>query len=156
MTNQVMPQVWVDADACPNVIKQILFKAADRTKVTITFVANQYIKTPPSLYLKSVVVEKGFDIADNEIVARCNDCDLIITSDIPLASEVIDKGAVALNPRGELYTRSNIRSRLNMRDFMDTMRSSGVQTGGPPPISQSEKQSFANELDKWLVRALKR
>jgi len=151
-----MPQVWVDADACPNVIKQILFKAADRTKVTITFVANQYIKTPPSLYLKSVVVEKGFDIADNEIVARCNDCDLIITSDIPLASEVIDKGAVALNPRGELYTRSNIRSRLNMRDFMDTMRSSGVQTGGPPPISQSEKQSFANELDKWLVRALKR
>lgn len=152
MSEKEIPQIWVDADACPNVIKQILFKAADRAKVVITFVANQYIKTPPSLYLKSVVVEKGFDIADNEIVARCNSIDMVITADIPLASEIIDKGAVALNPRGELYTRSNVRSRLNMRDFMDTMRSSGIQTGGPPPISQAEKQGFANELDKWLAK----
>ncbi|KZN31422.1 hypothetical protein N483_06295 [Pseudoalteromonas luteoviolacea NCIMB 1944] len=142
--------IWVDADACPVVIREILFRAAVRTQVTVTLVANQYLKTPPSPYICKLQVSAGFDVADNEIVKRMSAGDLVITSDIPLAAEVIEKGGLALSTRGEMYTTENIRARLNMRDFMDTLRSSGVQTGGPPPLSQSEKQQFANCLDRWL------
>ncbi len=148
-------EIWIDADACPVVIKDVLFKAAKRTEVTITLVANQYIRTPPSRYIKFIQVASGFDAADNEIVKRLSKDDLVITSDIPLAAEVIEKGANALNPRGELYTADNIKAILNMRDFMDTLRSSGIDTGGVSTISQSERQSFANQLDKWLVKRAK-
>jgi len=145
-------KIWVDADACPVVIKEILFKAADRTGVLTTFVANQAIHTPRSPHLKTVQVQAGFDVADNEIVRRMEAGDLVITSDIPLAAEVIEKDGMALSPRGELHTTENIRSRLNMRDFMDTMRSSGVQTGGPPPLNQADRQQFANHLDRILAK----
>jgi len=144
-------KIWVDADACPVVIKDILFRAAERTQTATTFVANHFLKTPPSKVISFVQVSSGFDVADNEIVQRSEANDLVITADIPLAAEVVEKGCIALNPRGELYTKSNIRQRLNMRDFMDTLRSSGVQTGGAPPISQSDRQAFANNLDKWLA-----
>jgi len=143
-------KIWVDADACPVVIKEILFKAAARTKIYLTLVANQYIKTPPSPFIDSLQVTSGFDVADDEIVKRCNKDDLVITSDIPLAFEIIEKQGQALSPRGELYTSENIKARLNIRDFMDTMRSSGVNSGGPPPLSQSDRQAFANHLDKLL------
>ncbi|WP_440053085.1 YaiI/YqxD family protein [Pseudoalteromonas sp. T1lg65] len=145
-------QIWVDADACPVVIKEMLFRAAVRSSTTVTLVANQYMKTPPSPFIKKLQVSSGFDIADNEIVKRVNEGDLVITSDIPLADEVIEKGCVALSSRGELFTKENIKSRLNIRDFMDTMRASGVQTSGPPPLSQSDKQQFANQLDSWITR----
>ncbi|MFK5894652.1 MAG: YaiI/YqxD family protein [Pseudomonadota bacterium] len=145
-------KIWVDADACPVVIKDILFKAAVRTKVELTLIANQSMQTPSSKYIKSVQVKSGFDVADNEIVKRTQVGDLIITSDIPLAAEVIEKGGFALNPRGELYSTDTIRSRLNMRDFMDTLRSSGIHTGGPPPLGQKERQAFANHLDKLLTK----
>ena len=145
-------QIWVDADACPVVVKEILFRAADRTKTLVTLVANQYIRVPNSEHIKTVQVPSGFDVADNEIVKRAAAGDLIITADIPLAAEVIEKGAHALNPRGEMYSTENIRSLLNMRDFMDTMRSSGVDTsGGPPPLNQSDRQAFANQLDRFLT-----
>jgi uncharacterized protein YaiI (UPF0178 family) len=145
-------QIWVDADACPVVVKEILFRAADRTKTLVTLVANQYIRVPNSDYIKTVQVPSGFDVADNEIVKRAAAGDLIITADIPLAAEVIEKGAHALNPRGEMYSTENIRSLLNMCDFMDTMRSSGVDTsGGPPPLNQSDRQAFANQLDRFLT-----
>lgn len=145
-----MMQIWVDADACPVVIRKILFRAAGRTQTPLTLVANQLIASPPSQFIQSLVVPKGFDVADNEIVKRCNADDLIITSDIPLADEVISKGCLALSPRGELFTSNNIKPRLNVRDFMETMRSSGIHTGGPAPLGASEKQAFANHLDKWL------
>ena len=145
-------KIWVDADACPAVIKEILFRAAERTKITTTLLANHYLKTPPSSVIHFVQVSSGFDVADDEIVNRAEAGDLVITADIPLASEAIDKGCLALNPRGELYTTSNIKQRLNMRDFMDTLRSSGVQTGGVPPMSQSDRQAFANNLDKILAK----
>ena len=148
-------EIWIDADACPVVIKEVLFKAAKRTQVMITLVANQYIRTPPSRYIHFIQVAAGFDVADNEIVKRLNPGDLVITSDIPLAAEVIEKGANALNPRGELYTTENIKAILNMRDFMDTLRSSGIDTGGASTLSQSERQCFANQLDKWLVKRVK-
>ncbi len=148
-------QIWVDADACPNVIKEVLFRAAERTGTMVTLVANQTIRTPPSRFLRTLRVEAGFDVADNEIVKRVETGDLVITADIPLAAEVIEKGGMALNPRGERYTTETIRERLNMRDFMDTMRASGVQTGGPPTMNQRDRQQFANELDKWLVQAKK-
>ncbi|WP_368939521.1 YaiI/YqxD family protein [Proteus mirabilis] len=144
--------IWVDADACPKVIKEILYRAADREKVVITFVANQRLSIPASPYLRTLQVSAGFDVADNEIVQRANQDDLVITADIPLAAEVIEKGAIALNPRGERYTKSTIRERLNIRDFMDTMRASGIQTGGPASLSQRDRQLFANELDKWLLQ----
>ncbi|QCR35376.1 YaiI/YqxD family protein [Nissabacter sp. SGAir0207] len=147
--------IWVDADACPNVIKEVLFRAADRTGTLVTLVANQSIRTPPSRFLRTLRVPAGFDVADNEIVKRVEAGDLVVTSDIPLAAEVIEKGAVALNPRGERYTPDTIRERLNMRDFMDTMRASGVQTGGPPALNQRDRQQFANELDKWLQQRKK-
>ena len=142
--------IWVDADACPGVIKEILFRAAERTGTRVTLVANQPVRTPPSRLIDSLQVASGFDVADDEIVRRVEPGDLVITADIPLAAEVMEKGGHALNPRGELYTKDNIRVRLNMRDFMDTMRSSGVQTGGPPPLGQREKQAFANHLDRLL------
>ncbi|MDH3978030.1 MAG: YaiI/YqxD family protein, partial [Gammaproteobacteria bacterium] len=128
--------IWVDADACPVVIKEILFRAADRARIPVTLVANQLIRVPPSPHIKSIQVPAGFDVADNEIVKRMVSGDLVITADIPLAAEAIEKGGLALSPRGEMHTRENIGARLNMRDFMDTLRSSGIDTGGPPPISQ--------------------
>jgi uncharacterized protein YaiI (UPF0178 family) len=145
-------KIWVDADACPVVIKDILFRAAERTGVVVTLVANQPLRTPPSRHIKTLQVAAGFDVADNEIVKRLEAGDLVITSDIPLAAEVIEKGGYALSPRGELYSADNIRAILNMRDFMDTLRSSGIDTGGPPALSQSDRQSFANHLDKFLTR----
>ncbi|HDL8434713.1 YaiI/YqxD family protein [Yersinia enterocolitica] len=148
-------QIWVDADACPNVIKEVLFRAADRTGMMVTLVANQPLKTPPSKYIRTLQVASGFDVADNEIVQRVERNDLVITADIPLAAEVIEKGGIALNPRGERYTPDTIRERLNMRDFMDTMRASGIQTGGPNTLNQRDRQQFANELDKWLQQAIK-
>ena len=146
--------IWVDADACPVVIKTILFKAANRTHVPVVLVANQSISHPNSPYISMLQVPSGFDVADNEIVKRAQQGDLVITADIPLAAEVMEKGAQALNPRGELYTDNTIKSRLNMRDFMDTMRASGAQTGGPPPLSQADRQQFANHLDSILTRYL--
>ena len=149
-------KIWVDADACPVVIKDILFRAAERTGVALTPVANQALYTPPSRNITTVQVPQGFDVADNEIVKRLESGDLVITGDIPLAAEVIEKGGLALSPRGELYSPEDIRGRLTMRDFMDTMRSSGVDTsGGPPPLSQSDRQSFANHLDKILTKYAK-
>ncbi|WP_060989395.1 YaiI/YqxD family protein [Photobacterium leiognathi] len=145
-------KIWVDADACPNVVKEILFRAADRTKVNVTLVANQYIRVPPSPFIRSTQVEQGFDVADNYIVQQAEAGDLIVTADIPLADEVITKGAHALNPRGEMYTKDTIKQRLQMRDFMETMRSSGVQTGGPAPLSQADRQNFANKLDAFLAK----
>jgi uncharacterized protein YaiI (UPF0178 family) len=143
-------QIWIDADACPVVIKDILFKAADRTQTKTTLVANHVLYLPPSRYLSFIQVGAGFDVADNEIVKRLNPGDLVITSDIPLADEVITKGGLALSPRGELFSASNIKSKLSMRDFMDVIRSSGVQTGGPAPLSQADRQAFANHLDRWF------
>ena len=147
--------IWVDADACPVVIREIIYRAAHRTQVTATFVSNHYIRLPKSPYIKALQVEQGFDVADNEIALRAESGDLVITGDIPLAAEVIEKGAEALNSRGEAYTAENIRGRLNIRDFMDTMRSSGIQTGGAPALSQSDKQQFANHLDRYLALAAK-
>lgn len=149
-------KIWVDADACPVVIKEILFKAAERTRVHTTLVANHHLRIPPSSVIHFMQVSSGFDIADDEIVKRVEENDVVITSDIPLADEVISKAAIALSPRGELFTKENIKSRLNIRDFMDTMRSSGVQTGGPPALSQSDRQNFANHLDKILTKYHKR
>jgi len=144
--------IWVDADACPKVIRDILFRAAERTGVPLTLVANQPLRTPPSPHIRSLQVAAGFDVADNEIVRRVTEGDLVITADIPLAAEVIEKGALALNPRGELYTAQNIRARLNMRDFMETMRSSGVVTDGPPALNQTDRKAFADQLDRWLAQ----
>ena len=145
--------MWVDADACPVVIKEILFRAADRTGVQLTLVANQALNTPSSSNIDTLQVPHGFDVADDEIVKRLQAGDLVITSDIPLAAEVIEKGGHALSPRGEMHSTENIGARLNMRDFLDTMRSSGVEMGGgPAAFSQRDKQTFANELDRFLTR----
>ncbi len=145
-------KIWVDADACPVVIKEILFRAAARTKVELTLVANHALRVPQSRNITTVQVAGGFDVADDEIVKRASAGDLVITADIPLAAEVIEKGAHALNPRGELYSTETIRARLNMRDFMDTLRASGINTGGAPPLSQADRQAFANELDRFLAK----
>ena len=145
-------KIWVDADAFPVVAKEILFRAADRTGVTVTLVANQALSMPSSPNINTVQVAKGFDVADDEIVKRLDAGDLVITSDIPLAAEVIQKGGHALSPRGEMHTTENIRARLNMRDFLDTMRASGVDMGGgPAAFSQRDKQEFANSLDRFLT-----
>ena len=144
--------IWVDADACPVVIKDILFRAAERTGTLVTLVANQFLNVPKSKFIRFLQVEAGFDVADNEIVKRVVAGDLVITSDIPLADEIINKDALALSPRGELYTKENIKARLNMRDFMDTLRARGIETGGVPPLSQSDRQLFANNLDKLLQK----
>ncbi len=145
-------QIWVDADACPNVIKDILFRAATRAQVLLTLVANQLLRTPPSPYIKAIQVPSGFDVADSKIVQQLQSGDLVITADIPLAALVIEKGGHALNPRGEFYTTENIRERLAMRNFMDDLRNTGVNTGGPAVLSLSDRQAFANQLDRFLTR----
>lgn len=147
-------KIWVDADACPGPIKTILFRAAERTGTAVTLVANQPLETPPSRLIDAVQVPAGYDVADNEIVRRAQAGDLVITSDIPLAYEAIEKkGAAALSPRGERYSPETIRDRLNMRDFMDTLRASGIQTGGPAAFTQRDRKAFAAELDALLARA---
>jgi hypothetical protein len=148
--------IWVDADACPNVIKEILFRAAERTGVTVTLVANQPLAIPRVASLRVLQVTAGFDVADNEIVKRAVPGDLVITADVPLAAEIIAKGGEALNPRGERYSADTIRGVLTMRDFMDTMRASGHVGGGPPPLTQADRNAFASHLDKWLARCAKR
>ena len=144
--------IWVDADACPNAIKEILYRVADRIPVMVTLVANQALQIPRSSYIRTVQVPSGFDVADNHIVEKSNPGDLVITADIPLAAELTPRGRIVLNPRGELYSEENIRERLNMRDFLDTLRGSGVTTGGPAPFSQADRMAFANQLDRLLAR----
>ncbi|MCK5686788.1 YaiI/YqxD family protein [bacterium] len=148
-------KIWVDADACPVVIKEILFRAAERTGVEMTLVANTTLRIPDSNNIEMLLVPFGSDVADAEIVKLLKPGDLVITADIPLAAEVIEKGGIGLNPRGELYTEDNVRARLNIRDFMDNLRSSGIDTGGPAAISKSDRQLFANQLDKLLTRSLR-
>jgi uncharacterized protein YaiI (UPF0178 family) len=150
-----MMKIWVDADACPKVIRETIVRAAERTGVECTFVANHVVPIPQRSNIRSLQVPSGFDVADNEIVKRVEVGDLVITSDIPLADEVITKGGLALNSRGELYTKETIKARLNIRDFMDTMRSSGILTGGPSALSQTERREFANHLDRILAKANK-
>lgn len=145
-------KIWVDADACPVVIKEILFRAAQRTSIETILVANQYIRTPPSKFIRSMQVKAGFDVADDEIVKQLKPGDLVITSDIPLAAEVIEKGGLVLSHRGEMHDKENIRARLNIRDFMDTMRASGEHTGGLPALNQGDRQNFANHLDRLLAK----
>ena len=145
-------KIWVDADACPAVIKDILFRAAERTGVQLTLVANHPLRVPPTHLITFLQVPAGADVADQEIVKRLSAGDLVITADIPLAAQVVEKGGHALNPRGELYSAENIGGRLDMRDFMDDLRSSGIDTGGPPALSQRDRQSFANKLDTVLTR----
>ncbi len=147
-------QIWIDADACPKMLKDILFRVAERTKIITTLVANQYLQTPPSRYIKLLQVHSGFDVADNAIVKNLSADDLVITGDIPLAYEVICKGGHAINHRGERYTEDNIKDRLNMRDFMDTLRGSGIDTGGPSALNSKDIQAFANQLDKFLTQQL--
>lgn len=144
--------IWVDADACPVVIKEILYRVAERTKLPLTLVANQWLKTPPYPSIRVIQVPKGFDVADNYIVDQAVAGDLVITADIPLAAGAIEKGALALNPRGELYTKENIKQTLDMRNFMETLRNSGVETGGPPAFNQADRQNFANQLDRFLAK----
>ena len=146
------PQIWVDADACPVPVKEILFRAAERAQVQVTLVANQALRTPPSRYVRSLQVAGGFDVADNEIVARVAAGDLVVTQDIPLASQVITKGALAVNPRGVLFTADTIAQQLTMRNFMDELRGAGVDTGGPAAFHPRDRQAFANQLDIWLQR----
>lgn len=145
-------QIWVDADACPNPVKDILFRAAARRGVVLTLVANKPLRIPPSPHIRTVVVAAGFDVADTRITREMRPGDLVITADIPLAADVIHLGGLALDPRGGLYTRNNIEEKLAMRKFVDELRGSGVETGGPPPFSQSDRQAFANQLDRILTR----
>lgn len=145
----------MDADACPGVIKEILFRAAERTQVHVTLVANQWLRTPPSRFVRAVQVPGGFDAADAAIVERVRPGDLVITQDIPLAALVLDKGAIAIHPRGERYTPDNMAERLSMRNFVEELRGSGVQTGGPPAFHARDRQAFASELDRWLVQRLR-
>ncbi|MBC7203335.1 MAG: YaiI/YqxD family protein [Pusillimonas sp.] len=147
--------IWVDADACPAVIKDILYRAAQRLQLPLTLVANQMLRTPPSPLVRAVQVPRGFDVADDYIVERTTTGDLVITADIPLASEVLNKGALVLNPRGERYTAENISERLSMRDMMDELRSSGVDTGGPATFSQADRRAFAGALDRILQRVVR-
>ncbi|MET0357210.1 MAG: YaiI/YqxD family protein [Cellvibrio sp.] len=146
-------QIWVDADACPKPVKEILYRAAHKRQIILILVANQFLPVPASPYIKSTQVSSGFDVADNYIVQEIATGDLLITADIPLAAEAIAKGAAVINPRGERYTKDTIGAKLNMRDFMETMRSSGVVHDGPPPYSDKDKQTFANALDRWLAQA---
>lgn len=145
--------IWIDADACPKVIKDIVLRASERKALPVIFVANQYLPKPPSPHARCVQVPAGFDVADDYIAQNAEPGDLVVTADIPLAADCVAKGVHALNPRGELYTAENVRQRLAMRDFMETMRSSGVQGGGPPPLDQADRMRFANALDKLLARA---
>ncbi len=145
-------QIWVDADACPGVIKEIIFRAAERLHIQTTLVANQMLRTPPSKFIRAIQVPSGFDVADRHIVDQLNPGDLVITADIPLASFVIERGAHALNPRGELYTTTNIQERLTMRNFMEGLRSAGIETGGPAAFGQADRQAFGNALDRFLAK----
>lgn len=145
--------IWVDADACPNVIKTILYRAAQRTGIMTFFVANRYLILPNSPYLRAIQVENGFDVADRYITEQVTNQDLVITADIPLAANVIDKGASALNPRGQFYTDKNIREILNMRDMMMSLRESGTAISGPASLTHTDRQTFANQLDQWLARS---
>ncbi len=147
--------IWVDADACPAVIKDILYRAAQRSQLPLTLVANQMLRTPPSPLIRAVQVPRGFDVADDYIVERSTTGDLVITADIPLASEVLNKGALVLNPRGERYTVDNISERLSMRDMLDELRSSGVDTGGPSAFSQADRRAFAGALDRILQKVVR-
>ncbi|MDJ0832548.1 MAG: YaiI/YqxD family protein [Gammaproteobacteria bacterium] len=147
-----MKNIWVDADACPVAIKEILFRAAMRTKVMLTLIANQQVPVPRSPQIRMIQVSSGFDAADKEIIKRMEPGDLVITSDIPLAAEAIDKDGHVLSPRGERFTRDNIANRLQMRDFLESMRASGVETGGPAAFSQTDRKAFADQLDKLLAK----
>jgi uncharacterized protein YaiI (UPF0178 family) len=147
-------RIWVDADACPKVIKEILFRAAARTKIALILVANQAISTPPSPYITKMQVHAGFDAADNKIIDNIKYHDLVITADIPLAAAVVEKGGIALNPRGELYTKTNIKERLSIRNFSTDLRGSGIRTGGPSTLSKNEIRNFANHLDNILSEKL--
>ena len=147
-------QIWVDADACPRAIKEVLYRAAEKREVLTTLVANQFLRTPPSKFITSVQVPAGFDVADNTIVQRMNAGDLVVTQDIPLADEVIGKEGIALNPRGMLYTRENIKDHLSRRDMLDELRGSGMITGGPPTLDKKDVQEFANALDRLLTRVM--
>lgn len=144
--------LWVDADACPNVVKDVLFRAAERARIEVVLVANRWIRTPPSRYIRSLQVAGGPDMADDAIAERCAAGDLVVTADIPLAARALDKGALALNPRGELYTADSIAQRLSLRHFMDELRGAGIDTGGPPTLHPRDVQAFANALDRWLAR----
>lgn len=148
-------QIWVDADACPGVIKEIIFRAAERLQISTILVANQMLRTPPSRYIRAIQVPSGFDVADRHIVDQLAPGDLVVTADIPLAAGVIERGAHALNPRGELYTTANIQERLTMRNFMEGLRSAGVETGGPAAFSQADRQAFGNALDRFLAKQAK-
>ena len=145
-------QIWVDADACPGVIKEIIFRAAERRQIQTILVANQMLRTPPSKFICAIQVPSGFDVADAHIVEQLSAGDLVVTADIPLASLVIGRGAHAINPRGELYTTANIQERLAMRNFMEELRGAGVETGGPSAFGQADRQAFANQLDRFLAR----
>ncbi|RFB67187.1 MULTISPECIES: YaiI/YqxD family protein [unclassified Herbaspirillum] len=144
--------IWVDADACPGVIKDMLFRVADRTEIMVTLVANRHLRTPPSRFIKSIVVPAGFDVADKEIVKLAAAGDLVITADIPLAAEVVANGVAVLNPRGEMYTVDNIQQHLTMRNFMEELRGSGVETGGPAAFSQADGRAFARQLDRFVAQ----
>jgi len=145
-------KIWIDGDACPNAIKDILFRAAERTGISLTLVANHTVKVPPSPHISFLRVASGFDVADNEIVKRLDPGDLVITGDIPLAAEIIENQGQALNPRGELYTSDNIKARLTMRDLMESLRSSGIESGGQVPLNHSDRKAFADQLDKIITR----
>ena len=147
-------RVWVDADACPRPIKEVLFRAADKRGVQTTLVANQYLRTPPSKFIQAVQVEQGFDVADNEIVRRMNAGDIVITQDIPLADEVIRAGGIAINPRGTLYTEANIKDHLSRRDLMEQLRDGGMVSGGPSAFDKKDVQAFVNALDRAVTKAL--
>lgn len=149
-------RIWVDADACPNPVKEILYRTAERRQISLTLVANQPLRAPKSPWIRTLQVASGFDVADDRIVQETAAGDLVITADIPLAAVVVDKGAHVLSPRGEHYTRDNIRARLVMRDLMDELRGSGVMTGGPPPLSHSDRKAFADALDRLLAQQRKR
>ena len=146
-------QMWVDADACPVVIKEILYRAAERLGMELTLVANHQLNVPASAYIRAVQVPGGFDVADRRIAEAVQPGDLVVTADIPLAADVVRKGACALNPRGELYTEENIAERLTIRDMMEELRSSGRVTGGPPTLDKRDRQAFANQLDRLLARS---
>ena len=146
-------KIWVDADACPNVIKEILFRLADSVKIMVTLVANQTLSIPESNYIRAMQVMQGFDVADDEIVKRADQGDIVITSDIPLADDCIKKGCFVLSPRGEQFTKETIKAKLTMRDFLDTLRGSGEQSGGPPPFSQTDRREFANQIDRLVAKA---
>ena len=155
MGSQSSFKIWIDADACPRVIKEVIFKASFKFKIPVCLVANSYISVPPAPLISFVQVDQGADVADFYIVENVSKNDLVITADIPLAALVVEKGATAINPRGELYTEENVSERLSVRDFMKDLRDSGVDTGGPPPFSAKDKGLFANSLNRILVKVMK-